>query len=135
MPSDVKALYDEARVAAPVSARSACALLRVALETLTREHLGYRTLTLDQAIARLVSEGRIDPELQQAMDVLRLTGNGAVHPREIQLDDAQGTVHALFEMVNVVTDRLIGFPARVLKLYESLPPEKRAHIEQRDRGD
>src|SRR4051812_38786905 len=36
MPSDVKALYDEARSVAEVSPRSAAALLRSALETLTR---------------------------------------------------------------------------------------------------
>jgi len=50
MPTDVRAVYDEARSIADLSPRSAATLLRVDLETLTKEHLGHPTLRLDRAI-------------------------------------------------------------------------------------
>lgn len=135
MPSAVKALYDEARTVAGFSPRSAAALLRTALEVLVQEHLGQGGVGLNDAIGNLVKAGRLDEELQQAMDLLRLTGNGAVHPREIRLDDTQPGAGAMFELLNLVVDRLVARPLKIERLYEQLPQSKKDQIGKRDRPE
>ena len=106
MPEDVLALYEEACSVADLSPRSASALLRTALEVLTSNHLGQAGVKLNDAIGKLVAAGRLEGELQRAMDLLRLTGNWAVHPRELQLDDESSqNVEALFELLNLVVER------------------------------
>lgn len=132
MPADVQALYEEAASIADLSPRSAAALLRTGLEVLTGNHLGQSNVMLNDAIANLVANGRLDPELQQAMDFLRLTGNGAVHPRELQLEDSSQSVLALFELLNLAVERLVARPQRINRLYEQLPQEKRDAIDRRD---
>lgn len=131
MPDDVLALYREAGAIADISPRSASALLRTALEVLVQNHLG-RNGKLNDAIGDLVKDGLLDDELQQAMDVLRLVGNGAVHPKEIRLDDTKGEATAYFELLNIVVERLIVRPQRLNNLYAALPESKRNQIEQRD---
>jgi hypothetical protein len=131
MPDPVRELYEEARAVATVSPRAAAALLRVALERLTA-HLGHGDKKLNDAIGALVAEGRLAPDLQQAMDALRVTGNDASHPGEVRLDDEAGGVQALFEIVNVLVERLVSIPTRISKIYDALPPAKRQQIEERD---
>ncbi len=125
-------LYEEARAVAGVSPRAAAALLRVALERLTA-HLGYGEKKLNDAIGALVAEGRLAPDLQQAMDALRITGNDASHPGEVRLDDEAGGLAALFEIVNVLVERLVSIPTRISKIYGALPEDKRAQVERRDK--
>lgn len=134
MPDDVKDLYEEARTVADLSPRSAAALLRTALETLTREHLGLKA-GLNDAIAELVRQGRLDAELQRAMDLLRVTGNGAVHPSELQLDDSLPEAEALFELLNLIVERLVSVPKRIERLYNDLPETRRQQIDARDTRD
>ena len=130
MPTDVLALYDEARAVLPVSPRSAAALLRTALETLTRG-LGSEH-RLNDAIGALVKEGRLADEMQKAADLLRLSGNDAAHPGDLRSDDTRERVLALFDFLNLLTDRLVGVPARVQRMYDHLPEGKREQIERRD---
>ncbi|GAT01604.1 DUF4145 domain-containing protein [Mycolicibacterium fortuitum] len=132
MPADVLSLYEEAVSIADLSPRSASALLRTALEVLTTNHLGQQGVKLNDAIGSLVRDGRLDESLQQAMDYLRLTGNGAVHPREVQLDDQSQSVEALFELLNLVVERLVYRPQRIAHLYAQLPESKRQAVEERD---
>lgn len=133
MPEDVVALYEEAASIADLSPRSAAALLRTALEVLTSNHLGQAGARLNDAIGNLVAQGQLDPELQQAMDIVRVTGNGAVHPREVQLDeDDTQSVQALFELLNLTVERLIARPQRIARIYEQLPKDKLDQINRRD---
>jgi hypothetical protein len=132
MPEDVLRLYEEAAGIADQSPRSAAALLRTALEVLTSNHLGQMGVSLNNAIGNLVSDGRLDPELQKAMDVLRVTGNGAVHPREVQLDDSAPHAAAMFELLNLAVERLVARPNRIAHLYEQLPETNLAAIGRRD---
>jgi|SRR5664280_250561 len=131
MPEDVKALYEEARSIADLSPRSAAALLRTALETLTRKHLGQKG-RLNEAIGDLVSAGKIDQSLQQAMDLVRITGNGSVHPAELQPDDTSATASALFEILNLIVERLVAQPNRIRQLYGQLPEAQLQQVERRD---
>lgn len=132
MPEDVLSLYDEARSVVDLSPRSASALLRTGLEVLLHNHLDQAGVALNEAIGNLVRAGKLDQELQQAMDFLRLTGNGAVHPKELQLDDRANNAEALFELLNLAVERLVTRPVKIRKLYEQLPESKRQAADKRD---
>lgn len=133
LPDTVRNLYDEARAVEGISPRSAAALLRTATEVLLREQIGKPDVRLNDAIGQLVSEGRLSPDIQKASDLLRLTGNDAVHPHAIQLTgDTGATGLSLFDLLNLVADELITRPKRIAAMYEALPAGKREHIAQRD---
>ena len=61
---------------------------------------------------------------------MRVTGNHAVHPREIDFDDTTD-VHTLFDLVNIITEDFITRRKRVQKLYDKIP-EKEKKIKERD---
>ena len=128
LPDNVKAIYDEASAIANQSPRAAAALLRFALQVLL-EHIG-RTGNLNKNIKKLVNEG-LDTQIQQALDIVRVTGNHAVHPGEIDFDDTTD-VHTLFDLVNIITEDFITRRKRVQKLYDKLPKKDKEAIEKRD---
>ena len=128
LPDNVKAVYDEASAIANQSPRAAAALLRLALQVLL-EHIG-RTGNLNTNIKKLVKEG-LDPQIQQALDIVRVTGNNAVHPGEIIFDDPTN-VHTLFQLINVIANTLITQPKQTQELYDNLPEDARKAIEKRD---
>lgn len=80
MPDEIKKDYLEARQLVDTSPRAAAALLRLAMEKLTRQLTGYDDQTLNDNIGELVDEGRIDERIQKALDSVRVTGNDMVHP-------------------------------------------------------
>jgi hypothetical protein len=131
MPPSVLTLYREAQEIAKPSPRAAAVLLRIALERLL-EDVGRGGKNLNKAIGDYVAEGAIPEELQRAMDTVRLTGNDAAHPGELKLDDTPGGTAALFEIVNELVDRLVGFKARMNRIYDSLDGEKKEQVERRD---
>ena len=128
LPNNVKAIYDEASAIANQSPRAAAALLRLALQVLL-EHIG-RTGNLNTNIKKLVKEG-LDLQIQQALDIVRVTGNHAVHPGEIDFDETTD-VQGLFDLVNIITEDFITRPKRVQKFYEKLPEKEKEKIKERD---
>ena len=128
LPDSVKAIYDEASVIANQSPRAACALLRLAVEMLLKE-LNQKG-SINEAIKNLVGKG-LDLKIQQSLDIVRVTGNDAVHPGEIVFDDTTD-VQALFQLINVIADALITQPKQIQALYDNLPEDKRKAIEKRD---
>jgi hypothetical protein len=81
-------------------------------------------------IASLVKKGL--PEIvQQSLDVVRVTGNHAVHPGLIDTDDPK-VVGRLFGLINVICEYMIALPKRVSGLYGALPPKAIAAIKKRD---
>lgn len=85
MPADVRTDYEEAAQVLQDSPRSAAALLRLAIQKLCVE-LGQPGKNLDHDIAALVKDG-LRVEIQQALDIVRVVGNNAVHPGELDLKD------------------------------------------------
>ena len=128
LPDDVKEIYNEAASIANQSPRAASALLRLALQMLL-EHLG-RTGNLNTNIKNLVKKG-LDLPIQQALDIVRVTGNNAVHPGEIVFDDTTD-VQALFNLINVIAYVLITQPKQIQALYDQLPESFRKAVEERD---
>jgi len=134
MPEDVKALYLEASEVARVSPRAAAALLRVAVETLVND-LQPGSNNLFQKIGDLVKDG-LDARVQQAMDMLRVTGNDAVHPVQtivLESSEEAGLVPGLFEMLNFIVEQVVDRQAHIDRLFSQLPASVRQGIEDRDR--
>lgn len=130
MPKNVASDYDEARSIAAISPRGACALLRLGLQKLCAE-LGEPGKNINADIASLVKKGLL-PQVQQALDALRVIGNNAVHPGAIDLNDDPATALALFSAMNLIVEQLISAPKHTAALYENLPAADREHIQQRD---
>ena len=128
LPDDIKQVYDEAAAIADRSPRAACAMLRLAVEMLMK-HLG-ETGGINESIGNLVKKG-LDPTVQQSLDIVRITGNNAVHPGEIDFEDTTD-VQPLFDLINVIAGVLITLPKQNQTLYDGLPEGARKAIEKRD---
>jgi hypothetical protein len=131
MPGDVKDDYEEARRIVKLSPRGACGLLRLAVQKLCVD-LGESGNDLNTDIGNLVRKG-LDQEVQEALDSLRVIGNEAVHPGEMDLRDDVETATNLFDLLNFVVDDMIAQPKKRRAIFASLPQRKRDGIEQRDR--
>ncbi|MBL9151970.1 MAG: DUF4145 domain-containing protein [Verrucomicrobiales bacterium] len=130
LPDEIKRDFEEARNIVESSPRGAAALLRLCVQKLCVE-LGEKGKNIDADIASLVSKG-LDPLVQQALDVVRVVGNEAVHPGVIDLDDDKEIALRLFDLINAITDQLISHPKRVKDMYSKLPEGKRKAIEDRN---
>lgn len=131
MPDDVRQDYEEARNIAAISPRGAAALLRLAIQRLCK-HLGEKGKNINDDIAALVQKG-LPLKLQQALDSVRVVGNNAVHPGQIDLKDDVETANKLFVFINIICDNQITQPKTIDDFYNSKLPEKdRQNIQERD---
>lgn len=131
MPDDVKTDYTEAREIVARSPRGAAALLRLSLQKLMSQ-LGEKGKKIDDDIGSLVAKG-LPVEVQQALDCVRVIGNNAVHPGQIDLNDNPETAQALFGLLNYLVERLIEHPKNLKALYNSLPLSALKGIQNRDK--
>ena len=102
MPEDVKIDYEEAASISTQYPRGAAALLRLAIQKLCIP-LGGKGKNINEDIQTLVSNG-LPITVQQALDVVRVVGNNAVHPGQINVDD-QEVVGKLFSLINECVKR------------------------------
>jgi hypothetical protein len=130
MPPDVKVDYIEARNVVNNSPRGASALLRLALQKLM-PHLGEKGSNLDTDIGNLVKKG-LPVTIQQALDCVRVIGNNAVHPGELDLKDDIETSSALFGLLNTIIEMMITKPKEISALYEKIPKGAKEAIIKRD---
>lgn len=130
MPYQILKVYQEAQSVAELSPRSAAGLLRLALQMLVDELLPGPG-ALDNKIGKLVAQG-LDPRIQRAMDVLRVIGNNAVHPGQINLDEDASIVRSLFGLLNLVIEQMISRPKHIDSLFEILPEGALQGIERRN---
>jgi len=127
---DIRRDYDEARTVLDVSPRAAAALLRLCIQKLCDE-VGVGGKNINEDIAKLVSNG-LDKKIQQALDIVRVIGNNAVHPGQIDLRDDRPTAIQLFRLVNLISEKLITEPKHIQEMFDRLPEESRAQIVNRD---
>lgn len=122
--------YLEAASILNKSPRGTCALLRLCLQKLCTQ-LGYNAKDIDTNIGQMVKSG-LDPNIQQVLDTLRVVGNEAIHPGELNLKDNTDTAKQLFEIINIIAERMISNNKKIEKLYNSLPKSKMDAIKTRD---
>jgi hypothetical protein len=132
LPESVAGIYKEARTVGGASPRSAAALLRLALEGVLTDLYPDETGNLNGLIGAAAMAG-LPQDVTRAMDVLRFNGNTAAH--EVHLDDTSATVVALFDVLNLVVDRLIGEPKRIGALYDELPEGVREAADRRNQAN
>jgi len=131
MEDKIKELYIEASLIVIDSPKGATALLRLALQLLLKQ-LGKSGKNINNDIKELVSDG-LSPKIQQALDLLRVIGNNAVHPGQINLDDDITIAFKLFHILNFIVDEMITKPKELELLYSDIIPEEtKEHINQRD---
>ena len=134
MPDTVKDDYEEARDVFQYSARSAAALLRLAIQKLCKE-LGEKGKNLNTDIGNLVKKG-LPSHIQQALDIVRVIGNECVHPGVINVRDNPEVAMDLFGLVNDIVEDRIGSETKKTRIqakYNLLPESKREEIEKRDK--
>ena len=123
--------YIEASTIVVGSPKGATALLRLALQLLLKQ-LGKSGKNINNDIKELVSEG-LSPKIQQALDLLHVVGNNAVHPGQIELDDGRDIALKLFHILNFISNEMITKPKELDLLYdEVVPDETKKHIIERD---
>lgn len=123
--------YNEARSILNKSPRGAAALLRLCIQKLCKQ-LGESGDNINADIASLVKKG-LSPTIQQALDSVRVIGNEAVHPGEMDLKDDRDTALKLFALINLIAQRMLTEPREVNELFTMLPESKLKGIENRDR--
>lgn len=119
LPDDIKADYKEASAIVQDSPRGACALLRLALQKLM-VHLG-EDRNIDEAIQSLIDKNKIDETLQKALDSVRVIGNSAVHPNELDIKDNHNIAIALFKIINYIAEKILSDKKQISEIYELLP--------------
>lgn len=130
LPADVKNDYEEARTILNQSPRGATALLRLAIQKLCI-YLGEKGKNVNEDIGNLVKKG-LPIKVQQSLDIVRVIGNNAVHPGQIDLTDDIDTASKLFILINIICEVMITQPKEVDSLFNSLPANQLADIKKRD---
>lgn len=133
MPHEIRTDYEEARNIAQESPRGSAALLRLCVQRLC-VYLGEPGKNINDDIGSLVKKG-LPVEIQQALDIVRVVGNNAVHPGELSSDDVQGVAATLFDLVNHIVEDRIARPKKLSSLFASLPQKALAGIAKRDGND
>lgn len=130
LPKDALQYYNEANAIARASPRAAAVLVRLAIEALCNTLVPEKR-SLNAAIRALVDRG-LSKRTQQALDVVRVVGNNAAHPGQIDLNDDLETVEALFRLANLIADEVISRTKEVDTMYDALPAGIRERIAKSD---
>jgi len=129
MPEDIKKDYEEAASIYTQSPRGAAALLRLAVQKLS-VHLGGKGRDINDDIKTLVTNG-LPEKVQKSLDVVRVIGNNAVHPGQIDTDNPE-VAGKLFVLVNLITEYMISMPNKIDNMYAELPDSTKKSIDKRD---
>lgn len=132
MPEEIKADFNEARAVYHISPKAAAALLRLGLQKLCK-HLGEPGENINIDIKSLVAKGILNAGITKAADTVRIVGNNAVHPGEMNGDDVDYIASKLFDLLNFIVKKTITEPKELEDLYNMTPENKRKGIEVRDR--
>lgn len=127
---DIKDDYIEASQIFNKSPRGAAALLRLALQKLLKQ-LGESGENINDDIIKLITKG-LNPTIQKGLDFVRVTGNNAVHPGQIDLNDNKEIAEKLFKVINFIAEKMITEPKDVEKLFDELPEDEKEKIEVRN---
>lgn len=139
MPEKVREIYKEASLVLGDSPRASCALLRLALQELMIYlkdcHGDYKDLKgkkIDEDIGILVKNHNLPAKIQKALDSVRIIGNNAVHPKELDINDNPDIAETLFKMINLIVKAMITEGKEVDELFAKTPQGARDAIAKRD---
>lgn len=127
---EIQADYLEAANVLNDSPRSAAAILRLALQKLCIQ-LGEKGQNINDDIAALVKKG-LNPTIQKSLDALRITGNNALHPGELDLKEDVARVIKLFGLLNFIAEKMITEPKEIGAFYDELPDGAKQAVQKRD---
>lgn len=130
LPPEIQKDFIEATIILKQSPRGACALFRLCIQKLCK-HLGESGENINRDIGNLVAKG-LSAQIQRSLDVVRVVGNNAVHPGQIDVSDGEGAALALGRLINLITDALITQPKLIDQLYTDLPESALEAIAKRD---
>jgi Domain of unknown function (DUF4145) len=130
MPEEIASDYLEAAAIAERSPRGAAALLRLCIEKLC-SHLGFNKGSLDDRIGEMVAAG-LPNVTTDALDVVRVIGNNAVHPGKIDVEDSPDTAAALARLINIIVEDRVSKPKHIDVQFKALPDDIRARIKARN---
>lgn len=130
---DIQADYLEAAKVLNDSPRSAAAILRLALQKLCKQ-LGEKGENINDDIGELVKKG-LNQAIQKSLDALRITGNNAVHPGELDLREDKERVIKLFGLINFIAQKMITEPKEIDSFYNNLPTSSREAVKKRDKTE
>ena len=130
MDEDIRNDFLEAAAVLDISPRGSAALLRLCVQKMSVQ-LGEKGKNINDDIGALVRKG-LDVRIQQALDVVRVVGNSAVHPGQIDMRDNSATARKLFDLVNLIADTMISQPKAVEAMYQGLPAGQLKGITDRD---
>ena len=130
-PDQIKAVYNEAREIFPYSPRASAALLRLAIQMICKGS-GLPGKNINEDIGTLVKNG-LSTQIQQSLDLVRVVGNNAVHPGQIEIEENREHIEKFFGLVNLIVDVLIVQPSKVSAMFDALiPPALKQQITKRD---
>lgn len=129
--NDIKLDYKEAGEILNKSPRGAAALLRLAIEKLMN-YLKAEGKDLNEKIQWLVDNRGLNVQIQKSLDILRVIGNNAVHPGELNLKDTPEIANALFKLVNLIAEKTITEPKEIDTLFNNLPENAKKGITIRE---
>lgn len=140
MPESIKAIYKEASNVLGDSPRAACALLRLALEELisylkdnSEKCKSLKGKNINEDIKELVKLG-LPTEVQKALDIVRITGNNAVHStKELDINDNPEIAHKLFGILNFIVQEMITRPKEIDNFFKTMPENSKEAIKERDK--
>ena len=92
--------------------------MRLALQKLLMQ-IGKSGKNINNDIKELVAEG-LSPKIQQALDLLRVVGNNAVHPGQIDIEDNSNIALKLFHILNFIAEEMITKP-KELEFLQQFP--------------
>ena len=130
MPEPIKSIYEEAASISSLSPRASCALMRHALEELVK-FMEYKGDDLFQDIGQMYKDSLIDDNIKDSLDIVRLTGNDALHGNKIDMND-QTNVDYMFVLINEIVESLIASPKRRNDMLEKFGESRLDSIKKRD---
>jgi vacuolar-type H+-ATPase subunit E/Vma4 len=95
-------------------------------------HLGELGKNIDSDIRSLAKKPEFGERLVKAADTLRIAGNNAVHPGEMDEHDIDNICNGLFDLLNLIVQAGITQPKQWDSMYQGLPEKPRKAAEEKD---